>query len=72
MGKGWTKGGESQAMPSLCPCLVYEGWGKGGRKAGEARECPAYAHAKGMKGGEKVDKRWGKPGNPRSLPILCV
>ena len=32
VGKGWSKGGESQAKPTLFPCFEYEVWGKGGPK----------------------------------------
>src|SRR4051794_7505621 len=72
MGKGWSKGGRSQAKPTLCPCKRYEGWEKGGRKVGEARQSPRFAHATGMKDGESVVKRWGSSEKAHALPIQRI
>ncbi|PQD94063.1 hypothetical protein CYL18_16455 [Pradoshia eiseniae] len=55
MGKGRSKGGKSQAIPTLISGNRCEGWSKGGRKVGKARQSPPFPQAKGVKGGQRVD-----------------
>ena len=57
MGKGWTKHGRSQAIPTLHPCKGYEGWEKSGRKVEIVREGPPYTHTNGKKSGPNLYPR---------------
>ena len=69
MVKGWTKGGESQVIPILCPCNGYEGWAKDRRKVGKARQSPPFSHATGRKGGQRMVKGWESSEKAHPMPI---
>ena len=70
MGKGWPKGGRSQALPTLYPGEVGEGWEKGGQKVGIVRESPPNAQAKQVKDGKRVIEEWSKAGQRSGQNML--